>query len=207
MASFQHIQRCISMTDADVEEAVASRSAAKSLLHHMAEVAKPNEGAPKILLIFARMATAACDWLDGELRVELVGDGELCVVESMTELGGGLRERALPSFAVNVPLSEFVRSVERVPRMIEPLYVKTKSDRRLVLVASVERASRSLPPLPVAIAEEHLIELPHVALPKPPDVPPAKPPSPPRPAKAPVDAKERLRPPPLPPRPRGKGGE
>jgi hypothetical protein len=190
MGSFEHIQRCIALTDADVEEAISSREAAKALLHHMAEVAKPNEGAPKILLIFARMATTACDWLDGELRVELVGDGEISVFESLTELGGGLRERALPSFAVGVPLSEFVRAVERVPRLIEPLHVKTKTERRLVLVSSVERAARSLPPAPVAIAEEHLIDLPRGPT-------PPRPPAPPRPTG--------LKGPALPPRPRGKG--
>src|ERR1700722_19383541 len=101
MAGFEHITRCISVTDNDLEEAVRSRVSAKALLEHMAKIAKPNDGAPKILLVLARMASTACDWLDGELRVELVGDGELCVVESMTELGGGLRERALPSFPVN----------------------------------------------------------------------------------------------------------
>lgn len=196
MASYEHIQRCISMTDADVEEAVASRGAAKALLKHMADVAKPNQGAPKILLIFARMATTACDWLDGELRVEVVGDGDVCVVESLTELGGGLRERALPSFAVAVPLSEFVRAVDRVPRMIEPLYVKTKTDRRLVLVSTAERAARSVPPLPVEIAEEHLIEPSHAD----PAVAPVAPPAavPPR---VPSGATQGLRPPALPPRP------
>jgi hypothetical protein len=198
MGPFDHIQRCISLTDADVERATVSRDAAKALLSHMAEVAKPNEGAPKILLVFARLATTACDWLDGELRIELVGDGEICVIESLTELGGGLRERALPSFAVGVPLGEFVRAVERVPRLIEPLHVKTKTDRRLVLVSSLERAGRSLPPPPVTIAEEHLIELPTASL------------SPKIPAnlqKASLGSAPRLsglKGPALPPRPRGK---
>jgi hypothetical protein len=160
MGSFDHIERCFALGDEDVASAVVSRDATKALLDHLAFIAKPNEGAPKILLVFAMMATTACDWLDGELRVEIIGDGEISVVELMTELGGGLRERALPSFAVGVPLSEFVRAVERVPRMVQPLLVKAKSERRLVLVSKVERAGRSLPPATVAIAEEHLIDLP-----------------------------------------------
>jgi hypothetical protein len=163
MASFDHIQRCFSLGDDEMKQAVVSRSTTKALLDHLVGIAKPNEGAPKILLVFARMATSACDWLDGELRVEVLGDGEICVIEVMTELGGGLRERALPSMAVSVPLSEFVRAVDRVPRMVEPLVVKTKTDRRLVLVSKPERAGRSLPPVPVAIAEEHLVELPRPA--------------------------------------------
>ncbi len=168
MGNFEHLQRCFSLRDEDVAEAVGSRGTTRALLDHLGTIAKPNEGAPKILLVFARMATTACDWLDGELRVELVGDGEISVIEVMTELGGGLRERALPSFAVGVPLSEFARAVERVPRMIEPLLVKAKTDRRLVLVSRVERAGRSLPPPPVVIAEEHLIDLPRPDPPEPP---------------------------------------
>jgi len=178
VSAFGHIQRCFALGDEDVRAAVGSRSAAKALLDHLAAIAKPNEGAPKILLVFARMATTACDWLDGDLRVEIMGDGDVCVIELTTELGGGLRERAMPSFAVGVPLSEFIGAVGRVPRMIEPLVVKTKSERRLVLVSNVERAGRSLPPAPVVIAEEHLIDLPRMG---PPRVPrpskPAKPPA------------------------------
>jgi hypothetical protein len=199
MGSFDHIQRCISLTDADLATAAASRNEAKALLDHMAKVAKPNEGSPKILLIFSRMATTACDWLDGELRVELVGDGEICVIEVMTELGGGLRERALPSFTVGVPLGEFVRAVERVPRMIEPLLVKTKTERRLVLVSRAERTGRSLPPAPVVIADEHLIDLPRLDPPKPVEKkgPLRAPAVPPRPGKAPL--------PPVGKTPTGKG--
>jgi hypothetical protein len=195
MPSLDHITRCILMTDQDIETAVSSRESAKALFEHLAKVAKPNEGGPKILLVFARMASSNCDWLDGELRVELIGDGELCVFESMTELGGGLRERALPSFTLHVPLAEFTRAVERVPKMIAPLCVKQKSDRRMVLVSSPYRVQRSIPPAPVTIAEEHLIEPLPAAKP-----PPAPAPSPPDPGKGPVRA------PRVPPRPGGKGG-
>ncbi len=154
------IKRCIEVTDAQIATAIVSRSGAKALLDHMAKIGRPNEGAPKILIILARMAVSGDEWLDGDLRVEVVGDGDVSIFEVMTELGGGLRERALPSFAVNVPLAEFVGAVERVPRMIEPLAVKAKSDRRLVLVTGPGAGARTLPPPPVAIAEEHLIEPP-----------------------------------------------
>jgi len=175
VSHFAHIQRCVSLGEKDVQEAVVTRSATKALLEHLAGIAKPNEGAPKILLVFARMATSACDWLDGELRVEVMGDGDVCVIEVMTELGGGLRERALPTFGVGVPLSEFGRAVERVPHMIEPLVVKTRNDNRLVLVSNVERTGRSVPPPPVAIAEEHLIDRPRIGSPKVPRPPVPRP--------------------------------
>ncbi len=150
------IKRCFELTDGDVAAAVQTSAGAKALIDHMASIAKPNQGAPKILLLFARMTTTACDWLDGYLRVEIVGDKDVTVIELLTELGGGLRERALPSFSMKVPVSEFVRAVERVPKMVEPLAVKTKSDKRLVLVAVADPRGRTVPPPPVEIAEEHL---------------------------------------------------
>jgi hypothetical protein len=160
MPTYDTINRCFELTDAIVAEATLSRGGTKALLDRLAKIAKPNEGAPKILLVFARMATGACEWLDGDLRVEMVGDGDLSVVDVMTELGGGLRERALPSFVVNVPVVEFARAVERVPRMIAPLNVRSKSERRLVLVTALDYQGRSRPPPPVPIAEEHLVEVP-----------------------------------------------
>jgi len=152
------LKRCFELTDRQVAAAVESRDSTKKLLDHMAAIAKPNQGAPKVLLIFARMATSACDWLDGDLRIEIAGDGDVSVVEVMTELGGGLRERALPSFAVSVPLKEFVRAIERVPKMITPLRVRMKTEKRVVLVSTLDARGRTLPPPPVEIAEEHLIE-------------------------------------------------
>src|ERR1700722_2069736 len=104
MLPYDDLNRCFELTDRMVAEAVPSKKETKALLDRLATIAKPNEGAPKILLVFARMATTSCEWLDGDLRVELVGDGDVAVIEVMTELGGGLRERALPSFVVNVPV-------------------------------------------------------------------------------------------------------
>jgi hypothetical protein len=47
-----------------------------------------------------------------------------------------MHERVVPAFKMNVPLEEFVRAVERVPRMIEPLVLASSSARRLVLTAA-----------------------------------------------------------------------
>ena len=157
MADFRNIRSCFGLTPIDVAKAVESRTETKTLLDHLASIARPNQGASKMLLIFARMATSACDWLDGDLRLEIVGDGEVSVFEVLTELGGGLRERALPSFVVKVPLKEFAVAVERVPGMMEPLQVRTKSDRRIVFATAFDERGRTMPPPPVEIADEHLI--------------------------------------------------
>jgi hypothetical protein len=96
---------------------------------------------------------------------------------------------------VNVPLAEFVRAVDRVPHMVEPLCVKSRHGQRLVLVSSAERIGSSAPPVAIAVAPEHLVE--------PLSAPSAKasPGLPPPPRRLPL-------PPPAPgrPRPEGKGG-
>lgn len=154
--SVAHIKRCLDIAEKDIAAAVETREACKLLLDHISKIAAPNQGAPKLLLVLARMATTACDWVDGELRIEMVGDGEVTVVELMSELGGGMRERVLPSFSLTVPLVEFTRAVERVPHMIEPLTTKVASPRRVVFTASQEVRKSTIPPPPVEIGEGSL---------------------------------------------------
>ena len=173
--SVSHIKRCLDITEKDIAAGVETREACKLLLDHVAKIAAPNQGAPKLLLVLARMATTACDWVDGELRIEMVGDGEVTVVELMSELGGGMRERVLPSFSMNVPLTEFTRAVERVPHMIEPLATKTASPRRVVFSASQEVRKTTVPPPPVEIGKSSLYDAPtrESTVPKAPPLPKA----------------------------------
>jgi hypothetical protein len=156
MTSLAHIKRCLDITDRDIAHAVETREACKALLDQIAKVAAPNQGAPKLLILLARMATNACDWIDGDLRIEMVGDGDVTVVETMSELGGGMKERILPPFSMNVPMTEFVRAVERVPHMIAPLITKTVSPRRVVFSASEEVRQTTVPPPRVEIGEASL---------------------------------------------------
>ncbi len=208
--SLAHIKRCLDIAEKDIAAGVETRESCKELLDHIAKIAAPNQGSPKLLLLLARMATTACDWVDGELRIEMVGDGEVTVVEMMSELGGGMRERVLPSFSLNVPLAEFTRAVERVPHMIEPLATKVASPRRVVFIASSDVRKSTMPPPPVEIGKSSLYEPPVGSRPPPPesaapDAPSPAPPAPPRPP-PPTPAAGRPptpsgpRPPPLPPR-------
>ena len=154
MGELSRIKKCIDLTDADVAAAVESRDGTRALLVHLAKISSPGTGAAKSLLVFARMSTTACDWLDGDLRVEIVGDGDASAVEVLLDLGMGMRERVFPPLAFATPLEEFVRAVERVPHMIAPLAVTSKTSRRLVLGATAEVRKSSLPPAPVKISEE-----------------------------------------------------
>ncbi len=161
MSIYAHIKRCLELSDRDITSAIADRRLAKALLDQLAKVSKPSDGAPKLLLMFAKIAAQQVDWIDGALRVELVGDGDSTTVEVLTELGLGMHERVFPSFKMSVPLEEFARAVERVPHMIEPLSIATSSEKRLVLTATEgeeeeEESDDASPSENVAIADESM---------------------------------------------------
>jgi hypothetical protein len=190
VADYSHIKRCLDLGQDDVAAAVESRERTRELLQHLAKVAEPGTGAAKSLLVFARMATTACGWLDGDLRVDIVGDADVCAVEVLEELGMGMRERVFPPLAFAAPLDEFVRAVERVPHMIAPLTVKSKTPRRMVLGATAELRRSSLPPALIKIAEESFF------VPKAPPAPVASRPPPAAPKK--ITLKREALPPELP---------
>jgi hypothetical protein len=146
MKDFAALERCAEITDDVVADAIASRAAMRALLARASEIARPMEGAARVLVAFARMATTACDWLDGDLRVEIAGDDEVCVVDVMSELGGGMRERVFPSFTLRVSLDEFVRAVRLVPRMVLPLKMQQREGRLVFSATEAVRASTRPPP-------------------------------------------------------------
>ncbi len=147
--SFSHLTRCMQLSDTDIAQGLESRADCKRLLDRLSAISKPNDGAPKLLMLFARLATNECDWLDGELRIEVVGDEEACVVEVMSDLGGGLRERVFPAFVMHAPLLELTRAVERVPRVIAPLTdaAQDRAADRLRRPARTCGATSSPPPM------------------------------------------------------------
>jgi len=98
MGDFDDIQRCADLTDAHVIVAVRSRAAMRELLERLMTVGRPSEGGPKVLLAFARMATTSCDWIEGDLRVEITDDAGACAIDVLVDLGGGFRERVFPPY-------------------------------------------------------------------------------------------------------------
>jgi hypothetical protein len=151
-----HIKRCLDLQEQDIAAAVVSRQGVRALLSHLAAVSAADTGGAKALLVLARMATTACDWLDGDLAIDLVAVGDTTRIDVATELGGGLKERVLPSLAFQVPLSEFVRAIERVSRMILPLRIRARSAQRVSLGATEVVRRTSLPPPPIEISADSL---------------------------------------------------
>lgn len=156
---FAHITRCLDLQEGDTVEALGSREATTALLAHLAAISAPNTGAAKVLLVLSRMATTACDWIDGDLSIELSAGGDATVVEVATELGGGLRERILSPMSFRAPLAEFAKAIERVPHMIAPLAIRTKSPRRVSLSATEALRRTTAPPPPIEISSDSLFGL------------------------------------------------
>jgi hypothetical protein len=160
MSVYAHIKRCLELSDRDIASALGERHLVKALLDQLSKVGRPGDGAPKLLIVFARMATGSADWVDGALRVELAGDSGATNVEVLSELGLGMRERVFPTFKLAVPLDEFIRAVERVPHMIAPLTISTVSETRLVLTAVTDGDEASdgdaVPLAPVSIGDDSL---------------------------------------------------
>jgi hypothetical protein len=151
---FDHLVRCFDLGEEDIARAIEDRESTLALLQRLGAISEPNGGAAKCLLVLARMATTACEWLDGGLLIDIRADGAKSRIDLTCDLGGGMRERVFPSLVVNAPLEEFTRAIERVPRMVRPLAIASKGATRIALAAAVEVRKSSLPPPPIHIAEE-----------------------------------------------------
>jgi hypothetical protein len=137
--------RCIHISKAEIVEAAQSRDRCRALLFHLSSISRPRDGAPLVLLLFARLATLAGAWLDGDLRIELTADDGGTVFDVTTTLGFGLAERVFPQFRFAVPLGEFEGAVARVPPMIWPLRLE-KRRARITLSATEQVRVSTIPP-------------------------------------------------------------
>jgi hypothetical protein len=145
MTDFSHVTRCIEISRDDIILATESRAAFRSFLEQASAVSRPQNGGPLVLLLFSRMATLACDWLDGDLRIELTAQGEYTVVDVQVSVGFGSAERIIPRTTMHVPFAEFGGALDRVPQMIWPLCV-TRGSKRMLLRASSEVRHSTVPP-------------------------------------------------------------
>jgi hypothetical protein len=153
---FAHIARCLDLKENDVADAIRDRRGTKALLAHLAAISTPNTGSAKALLVLSRMATTACNWIDGDLSIDVRAGPDGAVIEAGTELGGGLRERLFPPLSFRAPIEEFVRAIDRVPRMVKPLVIRTRSADRISLSAIEALRRTTAPPPPIEISTESL---------------------------------------------------
>jgi hypothetical protein len=142
---FSHLKRAKDVKREDIIAAAESRATCERFLDRLTAVAKPAEGGAVVLLLFSRIATVASEWLDGDLRIDLVADGAKTVLDVQSSLAEGLAERIFPRRTMNVPLLEFELAIARVPQMIMPLAL-VREPGKLRLTATHEVRSSTLPP-------------------------------------------------------------
>lgn len=178
------LKQCAELRDAHIVHAVSSSEAMEALLVRFTEIAAPGKGAPIILAALARLGTTACDWIDGELRIEISGDHEKTKIAVSTSIGAGFREKLFSDTTLRVPFDEFARGVTKAPKLIAPLTIK-QGAKLIVLSATQEVRRTSLPPPMIKVdPSSFMVVVPaQVAVPVdiPQDVLPMARPQPPRP--------------------------
>ncbi len=149
-------KRCVDLTPEQVTRALASSPAMRTLLEHLAKVARPKQGAAKILIPLARMASTECDWLDGGLTVEIVAEGgdQTCILVAI-DLGVGIRELLFPRLYLEVPIDEIMRAIRESPELVFPLTSRINSKGALVLQCGADVVGTIAPPS-FAISEASL---------------------------------------------------
>jgi hypothetical protein len=139
------------MTPAQVGTALESSGAMGELLGHMAKVARPGQGAPKILVPIARMASNECDWIEGGLTAEITPEPGKTVILVAVELGLGMRELLFPRLKLDVPYEEFERMLENAPQLVFPM--KCKRTKKSIVLTCAEAVVGTLAPPSFASAE------------------------------------------------------
>ena len=129
MPEWLDFRTCFEVEDRHIEGALAPaatvddvlpRQKVFDLLDRMAQVAKPRQGAPRILAVIARLCS--CDWLDGDLEVRVLARGADTFVDLVVH-DGMLRSRLRPTLVVRVPFLEFETALRRIEGFIEPLQI------------------------------------------------------------------------------------
>jgi hypothetical protein len=146
VGSFGHVALCDQLTDADVEAACASREDFEALLVRCAEVSAPKTGAPKVLVLLARLASTTCEWVDGDVSIDLCDVDDATEVRVMSDLGGGMRELLIAPVTLKAPLAEMTSALEDKPTIVGGLKVSRRSWKRLNLHATDQVRRSSRPP-------------------------------------------------------------
>lgn len=151
MSGFDHLTSCLMLTEQDIAEAKSSRDSVRALLLRMASVARPNQGAARLVTVIAHMASA--DWIDGALRVEIGGDAQSCSIDVLTELAGGFCERLWPPITAAVPLDELRRAIRLHPEFVAPLRIKHDRSSKVVLAIEADQRFSSMPPARIEVGD------------------------------------------------------
>lgn len=150
---FEALASCGELTAEHAEEAARSSTSLRALLAWASEIARPGEGAPKVLMVIARLAGA--DWFEGAPYVEIRGDDSVTTLSIFADHGMGIRERVVPLARLHVGFDEFVRAVRLAPKLVAPFHATQRED---ALLLSVPDTTLEEAPETIVIDEQSLTE-------------------------------------------------
>lgn len=155
--SLYEFASCLNVNEELIEEALAPttdltapspKQRIFALIERMLEVATPRAGAPRLLLVMAKLA--CCSWLDGILEVRLRADRGSTTLEILVD-DGYAAERLQPIKRVGVPLDEFTRTAQARAAALMPLQIVEVTEDLLVM-----RADQA--PDEVGLLEEQMMQ-------------------------------------------------
>lgn len=156
MADLRAIATCFEVTDDVVELALrpasdmndeSPRGRVFALLEHMASIARPKAGAPRILRVLARVA--ACDWVDGELEVRVVAHASKTSIELYVNDGLSV-SKMRDALELAVPYDELKNAIGAKPDLILPLIVTGQVGATKTRLVARGLVGASMPPLSAA---------------------------------------------------------
>ncbi|MBX3205886.1 MAG: hypothetical protein KF764_12505 [Labilithrix sp.] len=124
------LDSCAELTTEHADEAARSAASLRTLLAWAADVARPGDGGPKVLMALARLASA--DWFEGTPYIEIRGDGLTTTLSVFADHGMGIRERVVPLARLQVGFDEFARAVRLAPQLIAPFEPTLRGDAILL---------------------------------------------------------------------------
>jgi len=144
--SFSHLEKCAQLAQGDLELAIETREDCHALLLHMSAISAPKTGVAAVLSVFAALASAACDWLDGDLVIELVEEDDVTTIRVLTDLGRDLREKVFAPIPFRVALAEILAAVDGTPLLLGALKLHKISWKRVELLANEQVRRSTMPP-------------------------------------------------------------
>lgn len=153
------VKTCFEVTDEIVEAALrpsrdmgepSPRERVFQLLDHMAAIAKPKQGAARMLRVLARMA--ACDWVDGELDLRVVAHGDSTALELYVNDGLSVTKMR-DALEIAVPYGEISKAMAAKPELLHPLVVMGQVGASKTRLMATGRSGPSMPPLSAANAD------------------------------------------------------
>jgi hypothetical protein len=131
-------------------EEVLTHAEATSVLQGVARAARSGYGIARALADIAR-SIRLCPWIEGELRMEIVGENDEATLHIYSEQGA-VRERVLAPVTFVVPLEEIEAAVQATLLGFAPFHVVRHKGK--VVFSSSNAAT--LPPPQVEVAPESL---------------------------------------------------